>query len=80
MSFQLPYILAIATTEELSGKVKRLIVSQRKKHGFIRKAAGCSALPRKMRGKDLVGKGNSQHPLRFLFNTIYQTATFRRTP
>lgn len=42
---------------------------------FLRKAAGCSALRRKMRDKDNVDKGH--HPLRFFFNTIYRTATSR---
>jgi len=37
-----------------------------KKHAFIRKPAGSSALSRQTRGKDNVDKGNSQHPLRFL--------------
>lgn len=79
MSFHLPYVLATPTAKELSGKVKRLIVPLRKKYDFIRKAAGCSALCRKMRDKDNVDKGYAHHPLRFFFNTIYQTATFRPT-
>lgn len=36
--------------------------------------------PEKMRDKDNIDKGNSQHPHRFLYNTLHQTATSRRTP
>lgn len=33
-----------------------------------------------MRDKDNINTGNSQHPLRFLYNKLHQTATSRRTP
>lgn len=59
MSFHLSHILAIPTTKELTEKVKRLIVSWRRKHKFMAEAAGYSALSRKIRGKDNVDKGNS---------------------